>query len=178
MLQFLKCLSENENSEGIRKPSFAMTAAIFAIAWALPATAGPMFGGTAHAMRLRPPPIARNNPCNSLLSCAQASVRLNHVLHFRFPIGTPEASLKAQLQAQGFRQPAPLLNKCLLHNRVKPDDGFVIGCPAWDRNWSPRNDLMYRWGGTLCSKQINVRWSSDKAGMITRLQGLYTSQCL
>jgi hypothetical protein len=125
-----------------------------------------------------PPPISDGIRCADWKNCSEASRAFADILHRRFPLGTHEDVLKSRLSAQGFR-PLPLsITNCLPPTREAPIGKLVIECPSWDLNWNPRNELVYGWGGPPCGSELSVKWSADKSGKITHLEGAYDYTCL
>jgi hypothetical protein len=70
------------------------------------------------------------------------------------------------------------ITTCLPRGQEAPIGKLVIECPAWDSNWNPRNYLAYGWGGPPCGNELSVKWSADKSGKITHLEGFYDYTCL
>jgi hypothetical protein len=125
-----------------------------------------------------PPPIADGIKCDSWRNCGEASRAFANILHRRFPLGTHEDVLRSALYAQGFHPLPSSIATCLPPGREAPVGKLVIECPAWDLSWNPRNDLVYGWGGPPCGSELSVKWSSDKNGKITHLEGNYDYACL
>ncbi|HXC55053.1 MAG TPA: hypothetical protein VNU97_07145 [Rhizomicrobium sp.] len=125
-----------------------------------------------------PPPMADGIKCDNWRNCSQANAAFTEVLRRRFPLGTPENVLRSTLLAQGFRTLPVSITACLPRGQEAPIGKLVIECPAWDFNWNPRDYLAYGWGGPPCGTDLSVKWSADKSGKITHLEGYYDYTCL
>lgn len=125
-----------------------------------------------------PPPIAGDIRCADWRTCAPADRRFNAVLLRRFPIGSSAQGLESALLAEGFHHLEPSFANCMPHG-TKPGVGVpFIECPTWDENWDPRNDLSYRWGKIPCGSAVIVRWSADRSGRLTHIEGGFDYVCL
>jgi hypothetical protein len=70
----------------------------------------------------------------------------------RFPLGTADKDLIAELAQQGFT-------------------------PEWrERDYA--NAASFVWTGVLCTKIVRVIWRADSAGALTQVDGSYQSQCV
>lgn len=69
----------------------------------------------------------------------------------RFPLGSSDAKLIAELARQGFT-------------------------PEW-RERGDANVAVFVWRGLLCSKVVRVTWRADDNGALTQTNGAYQSHC-
>ena len=125
-----------------------------------------------------PPPIAENVKCENWRNCREASYAFTQILRKRFPFGTHDRVLRTALLDQGFSGLPASITSCLPHGQEAPVGKMVIECPAWDPSWNPENYLAYGWGVAPCGSQLSVKWSADKKGKITHLEGYYDYTCL
>ena len=127
-----------------------------------------------------PPAIfADQLPAEPVADKAETSRQLTARLQHKFPVGTTEATLKQTLQAQGFKPVDPPPQDCvqpvqngepLRSDRPRP----LAICPPQDQSKS----LTYQWSNGRCGATIWVRWSTDASGVITLLDGYFSSACL
>jgi len=127
----------------------------------------------------KPPPIARGTDCVSAADCHKAREKFNAALRSHFPVGSSQAKLERELVAQGFQRDPKTPAKCLRRGEAAPIGVLTIECPAWDQNWNPRNRLVHRTVAfPICGRDIDVWWSSGKAGNLTHVEGFYSITCL
>ncbi|HTQ14071.1 MAG TPA: hypothetical protein VMH86_09360 [Rhizomicrobium sp.] len=99
------------------------------------------------------------------------SDRLTRELGRRFPPGTPVASMKSAMLAQGFRDVA----------REAPcwiTGGAKAGRDPAACKQPPANSLSYRWNDVACSNFVTVTWMAGAGGRIVRIAGRVGLRCL
>ena len=134
---------------------------------------------TATLAACSPPPILGHIQCDDLRDCRAASREFTVVVQRRFPIGSSQSALEAELLRQGFHRITPQIARCSLPGESKEIGKSYIDCPPWDSNWNPRNYLAYDLTLlSVCGHNIVVLWSSDAKGKITHIEGHYDVTCL
>lgn len=91
----------------------------------------------------------------------------------KYPPGSRADRLVADLTGQGFKHSSS-------ETQCKPEntsDSLTV-CPNWDKHWSPRNGLRYRWSRGPCGTTLDVIWSVDNSGRITHIEGSQYYVCL
>jgi hypothetical protein len=102
-----------------------------------------------------------------------ATAQFDAVLRQRFAAGTPEAPLRAELLAEGFKYYEPPL--CVGHEgQTIHEGGGFVECPGADSR-----SLHYEWGrGMFCSNQLIVTWSADAQKRLVAIDSAYYYVCI
>jgi len=126
-----------------------------------------------------PPPIAEGQiTSNEWMNWEEGGRKLTAVLERRFPIGTRESDLKSVLLTQGFRPVPPPPADCLPPGQVAPLGVIYNTCLTADQKEKLERTLKYTWGNGVCSEFVQIMWSANDRGEITRVQGSYYGVCL
>jgi hypothetical protein len=130
-------------------------------------------------MGCSPPPIVDGIRCDDWRDCSAASRQFTAAVQRRFPIGSSQAALEAELLRQGFRHLTPAIARCSLPGEAGEIGKLMIECPSWDAHWNPKNDLARGLDVlSVCGHNVAVRWSADAKGKITHIEGSYEVTCL
>ena len=125
-----------------------------------------------------PPPIAGNIDCNDWRNCGPASRKFDDIVARRFPLGTPQQTLEAALLEQNFGRDPNMPKTCTPAGANAGIGVLTVTCPDWDAHWDPKNELVYHWGRFPCGSTAGVRWSADRAGRLTHIEGYFDYACL
>jgi len=119
----------------------------------------------------RPPPIARGVITKAdWLKWDEAGGRLTVALNKRFPIGSSESDLRAELVHERFILLCP--DGYYVH---KYSNGNEETCMD---TGDARRNFVYRWGGLPCDESVQVKWLADNRGRITHIEGGYGGGCI
>ena len=125
------------------------------------------------------PPIAKDIHCFDWHGCTEDHTKFDEVVQRRFPVGSSQTELERDLVSQGFKRDDRVPAKCLKKREAAEIGTAVINCPDWDQNWNSSNRLVHHsMVLPLCGREFAVRWSSDKAGKLTHVEGYYDVTCL
>lgn len=123
------------------------------------------------------PPILGQVECDNH-DCEKHGDEFRTILSNRFAVGTSAVAMEQILTRQGFEHSDFQPTKCVRSgDEVRDGEGYV-GCPAWDQNWNPRNELLYSWGVFPCGNVVGLQWSEDGSGRIKHLESYYHYGCL
>jgi hypothetical protein len=117
----------------------------------------------------QPPPMFADQ-----IAGARFQQDLTPYLQQEFPTGTDESLVRRTLLKQGFKPPVPPPLDCWPQGKPAPVGKVIFLCPIHD----PGKILGYRWERFPCAYTINVWWTPEDKGGISRIGGGYDEACL